>query len=217
VLLWTYPGIVTGTPYRAFFTAELDLGLRWRHPTTVRIAGINPRRESAAESLLAGLLPEGTRFVALAEHIDDQSVLRAHIVLADGTDVASLIRHARPELPTATYGGAWDKTWRYPATVVKVCDADTFRARVDLGVRTVQEVNIRVGHVNAPESDTAEGQAATVWAEGVLQPGAAVDLHSRSLDKYGRPLADVTLPDCSDYARRLLDASHAIPYEGGPR
>lgn len=217
MLLWTYPGIVTGELDRAKFPAELDLGMRWRHPTLIRIAGINPYRGTPAAHRVAELLPEGTRFLALAEHIGHQDTVRAHVILADGTDVASLVKHQRPDLPVATYGGSWNGTWRYPATVIRCCDADTARMRIDLGVPTALEANVRVGHVNAPEAGTAEGQAATVWAERVLRPGSQVDLHSRGLDKYGRPLADVRLPDGSDYAHRLIDAGHAIPYEGGSR
>lgn len=217
MLLWTYPGTVIGPCDRAVFAAELDLGMRWRHPTLIRIAGINPYRGTPAAQRVTDLLPEGTPFLIVTEHAGHDDTLRAHVALADGTDIASLVKHQRPEIPVATYGGDWAGTWRYPATVLRVCDADTVRVSLDMGVPTRLDANVRVGHVNAPEAGTAEGQAATVYAEQLLQPGIHVDLHSRGLDKYGRPLADVRLPDGGDYGRRLINAGHAVPYEGGRR
>jgi endonuclease YncB( thermonuclease family) len=217
VPLWTYPGVVTGPIDRADFPADLDLGFRWRLPAQVRIAGLQPHRGSPVARETANMLPVGTQFLALAQRIGHDQQIRAHIILADGTDVASIIRSRTPELPPATYGGRFDRTWRYPATVLRVCDADTFAARIDLGTPYRYDVNVRIRHVNAPEVSTVEGQAATVWAERVLLPGATVEITSRGLDKYGRPLADVVLPDGSDYGKRLIDAGHAVPYEGGPR
>jgi endonuclease YncB( thermonuclease family) len=216
-LLWTYPGVVTGPCDRQYVPAELDLGLRLKHPVTVHIAGIAPRRGSSHAVRVQELLPEGTRFVALAARIGHDADVLAHLVLPDGTDIANRIKIRRTDLPAAHYGGRFDKTWRYPATVIRCCDADTIRMRIDLGVPTTIEANIRVAHLNAPETGTAEGQAATVWAERALAPGAQVELHSRGLDKYGRPLAEVLMPDGRDYGQRLIDAGHAVPYEGGKR
>ncbi|WP_433731040.1 thermonuclease family protein [Actinoplanes sp. CA-051413] len=219
MLLWTYPGTVTGPCDRATFSAELDLGLRWRHPTAVRIAGLSPHRGSPHARRIAELLPEGAKFLALAQPIGHDAELRAHVILPGGADVASLIREKQPELPAARYGGRWNGKWmwRWPATVLRACDADTITCDIDMGVPTHLQVNVRVAHVNAPETGTAEGQAATVWAEQALPSGMTVELTSRGMDKWQRPLAEITLADGRDYGARLIDAGHAVLYEGGPR
>lgn len=214
--LWTFPGVVTGPVVGPLFAAELDLGCRLFQPIVIHLAGINPRRGGSTEAKLQEMLPEGTRFVALAQRITGDE-LRAHICLRAGGDIVSTLRHrADPQL-RADYGGGFDKVWRYPATVVRAEDGDTTKARLDMGVPTRYVNAVRVRHVNSAEHRTVQGDSDAAYATAELSPGLPITVTSHSLEKYGRVLGDITLPDGSDYASLLLAAGHAVPYEGGAR
>lgn len=102
--------------------------------------------------------------------------------------------------------------WTVPATVQRVIDGDTCELLLDLGWRVTYRANARIIGVNAPEVSTAEGRAARDWARNLLPAGTTVTFTSKSLDKYGRPLGSVILPDGRDYATALLEAGHAAPY-----
>jgi micrococcal nuclease len=108
-------------------------------------------------------------------------------------------------------------TWTCPATVLRIVDADTLRLAIDAGFKITYTADIRVGHCNAPELRTPEGQAARDFVLTLLTIGDAVTFASRRLDKYGRPLGDVTLADGRDLGKLLIDNGHAVAYEGGAR
>lgn len=101
--------------------------------------------------------------------------------------------------------------WTYPATVARVVDGDTVRLTLDLGLHLHHLSNCRIRGINAPEMGTAEGKAAKVAAEEMLPPGAQVVFVSRQLDKYGRPLGDLSRSGV-DFATAMLAAGHAVPY-----
>lgn len=106
--------------------------------------------------------------------------------------------------------------WQVPGTVVRVVDADTMIVLCDLGWRISLKTSVRLFGVNAPELNTAEGQAALHFVQAVLQPGDEINLVSHKLlgntDKYGRVLASITLPDGRDLSTMLLQSDHAVPY-----
>lgn len=115
--------------------------------------------------------------------------------------------------------------WTVPATITRVVDADTFDAILDLGWHISYHAKIRLAGVNAPEMNTPEGRAARNWALDVLgltgpTITAPVQVISRSLDKYGRVLADVHFDlDPVGQGRRhyngeLLAAGHAVVMKG---
>lgn len=104
--------------------------------------------------------------------------------------------------------------WTVPATVVRVIDGDTVVVTLDLGWWIYKEDHVRVAHINAPELSTDAGKAARTYADMLLQPGTAVTIVSHSLDKYGRALGTITLPDGSDFGTKMLSSGHAVPYEG---
>jgi endonuclease YncB( thermonuclease family) len=102
--------------------------------------------------------------------------------------------------------------WTVPATVVSIVDGDTFHLDLDLGWHITYQARVRIAHVNAPELSTAVGIAARVWAESVIKPGDSVVFHSKSLDKWGRPLGDMAFGPAKsriDYGTALLGAGHA--------
>lgn len=108
-------------------------------------------------------------------------------------------------------------TWTVPATVLRVVDADTFHLLLDLGWAISLKARARLAHINAPELATDAGKAARDYAVNALPVGVTVMFTSHCLDKYGRPLGAITMPDGRDYAEVLLAAGHAVAYEGGPR
>lgn len=217
--LWAYPGVVTAPIYGNTFTADLDLGLRWRHTTLVRVAGIRPQPGSTAADILIQALPVGATFTAYAQRIGHQDTLVAHIVTPGAdTDLVSRIRGRRSPLPEATYGAQPGKTWRYPATTRRVVDADTIWCCIDMGCPTTHVAPVRVIGVDALETGAAAGIAASTWVKQALPPGTPVTVTSRILDKYGRPLGDVTLPDGTSLGQALLATGRAKEYDGhGPR
>lgn len=102
--------------------------------------------------------------------------------------------------------------WTVPATVVSVVDGDTAHLLLDLGwYISYGPVRARIAHINAPELSTPEGVAARDFALTLLPAGLKVTFASHSLDKYGRPLGSITLPDGRDYGQVMLDSGHAVP------
>ena len=107
------------------------------------------------------------------------------------------------------------QVWTVPATVLSVTDADTVRVLLDLGWRISYTAAVRLEAVNAPELSTLTGKAARAFAVGLLPVGAKVTVHSHALDKYGRVLGRITLPDGRDFAQALMAAGHAVTYGKG--
>jgi endonuclease YncB( thermonuclease family) len=100
-------------------------------------------------------------------------------------------------------------TWSYPAVVVRVIDGDTVRLDLDLGLHIWRTDNCRIAGMNAPEMNTPEGKAAKADAEAMLPIDAHVLFVSRQLDKYGRPLGDLSRNGV-DFATAMIAAGHAV-------
>jgi micrococcal nuclease len=103
--------------------------------------------------------------------------------------------------------------WTVPATVVRVVDGDTLILDLDLGWRVWRRgERCRLAGINCPELRTDAGHAAVTFVRELLPPMvlSTVIFRSSSLDKYGRPLGDVELPDGRDLATVLLGAGHAV-------
>lgn len=83
--------------------------------------------------------------------------------------------------------------------------------RLDLGWHISYEARVRISHINAPELNTTGGQLAKAYAETLLPVGAKVYFSSYSLDKYGRPLGSILLPNDETFASKMLLAGHAAP------
>lgn len=104
-------------------------------------------------------------------------------------------------------------TWIVPAAILDWHDADTATVRADLGWGIQYKTRVRIEHCNAPELATPAGKAALAWCHAFLPPGLTVTLTSRKLEKYGRVLGSLTLPNGQDYCAALIQAGHAVPYE----
>jgi len=102
-----------------------------------------------------------------------------------------------------------DWPWRFEARVRRIVDADTLDLAVDVGFSVDVRARIRVADIDAPETKTPEGKAATVWAETLLaaSPWVVVETEfDRTFDRY---VGRISLADGTDYATRLLEAGHA--------
>lgn len=110
------------------------------------------------------------------------------------------------------------RDWIVPCIVVSVTDGDSVWVDADLGWHLTLRTPVRVAHINAPETSTDAGKAARDYARLILPVGRHLILTSHSLDKYGRSLGTLTFAtDGMDYGALMIDAGHAVPYEGGAR
>lgn len=117
----------------------------------------------------------------------------------------------------------YDSAPRYPATVVRVVDGDTFEARVQAwpGIEIVTKVRLR--NIDAPEmrgrcgQELAMAQAARDKLAAMLAEGP-VSIAQVSLDKYGgRVLANASAGPVGDVGTALLEAGLVRRYAGGRR
>jgi micrococcal nuclease len=89
--------------------------------------------------------------------------------------------------------------YTYKAEVIRVIDGDTIKFRIDLGFRTYMEANCRLFGINCKELTAKEQEmraaaySAKEYVESILSEGDYVILHSKKLDKYGRPLVLVEI------------------------
>lgn len=99
----------------------------------------------------------------------------------------------------------------YPARVVRLVDGDTVHLEIDLGFHLhLIDRSTRIAGIDAPELTTEAGKAARDYAAKLLPIGTAIQLRSHSLDKYGRVLGSLTLPDGSDYGQAMIAARQAV-------
>lgn len=102
--------------------------------------------------------------------------------------------------------------WTVPARLVRVVDADTLVLDLDLGWHVWRkDERCRLAGINAPELNTPEGVIARDWVVALLPGFPMVAFTSHSLDKYGRPLGTVHLPDGRVLNDLILAAGHAVP------
>ena len=82
-------------------------------------------------------------------------------------------------------------TYIYRATLVRVVDGDTYELLIDLGMRVAHRALVRLHGFYAPESRTAEGQAATARASELLTGQSLVVQTFKDQQTFARWLADV--------------------------
>lgn len=109
--------------------------------------------------------------------------------------------------------------YEYAATVLRIVDGDTLHATIDLGFDQRVDKTLRLAGIDAPEKNTPEGFAALAWLEQRLALSGMRVLITTEKDrreKYGRYLA--WLVDGEDSINmQMIDAGHAVPYDGGKR
>lgn len=108
--------------------------------------------------------------------------------------------------------------YTFPCVVDRVVDGDTIVVVIDVGFRIFIKQPIRLYGINAPENSTPAGKEATAYVTSLLPAGTSVACHTHSpqanagYEKYGRWLAEVTLPDGTDLADLMVATGHAVPY-----
>lgn len=81
--------------------------------------------------------------------------------------------------------------WTYPAKLVRVVDGDTVILDLDVGFRMKREgASYRLLRINAPEMNTADGQAAKGWLESFLV-GKSLCATTQKSDSFGRYLVEL--------------------------
>lgn len=93
--------------------------------------------------------------------------------------------------------------------VSEVIDGDTFKGDAILPLDIKKGITVRVLGLNSPElhkgtdMEKAEGIRAKWKANSLLQ-GKTVKITTAGEDKYGRTLADVTLPDGTNFTKTMI-------------
>lgn len=94
----------------------------------------------------------------------------------------------------------------FSGRVVGLADGDT----IDV-LRNSRPVRVRLHGIDCPESGQAFGRQARQYTSK-LAFGRTVKVHVRGMDRYGRFVADVLLPDGSSLNRELVRAGLAWHY-----
>jgi len=81
--------------------------------------------------------------------------------------------------------------YKYAAKVDRVVDGDTVDAVMDLGFHVAIKIRCRLARVNAVELYAPGGKDAKLTVQMLLPVGKDVFIHSTSLDKYGRSIAEI--------------------------
>jgi endonuclease YncB( thermonuclease family) len=85
-----------------------------------------------------------------------------------------------------------DGDYLYRCRVVRVIDADTLLAHVDLGFEVIKEQRVRLSLVDAPEAKTRAGRRAADWVrERLATAGQVVVKTVKAGDAHGRYVAHV--------------------------
>jgi micrococcal nuclease len=110
-------------------------------------------------------------------------------------------------------------------TVLSVLDGDTVKVRIDdCRPAFLCEVSVRVNGIDTPEShmppakcveEKRMGQAAALYARGLLSPGESVTARFDHPDKFGgRWDGDIALPDGRWLGETMIAHGLARPYGG---
>jgi endonuclease YncB( thermonuclease family) len=102
--------------------------------------------------------------------------------------------------------------YEYAARVLRIIDADSIIMHIDLGFSVWVKVPIRVLGVDAPERGTKAGHAAGLFAHVLLHEVDGLIVRTQFDRSFARWLGAITLPDGTDYAQRLIEAGHGVPY-----
>jgi len=101
--------------------------------------------------------------------------------------------------------------YRYKGKVLRVVDADTVDARIDLGFSTFVEQRFRIDSFDAPETwrprnelEKAHGKEATKRALELLMDKDLIFVTSKTAGIYGRYGAKIFLEDGRDYAQVMI-------------
>ena len=98
--------------------------------------------------------------------------------------------------------------YEYGIRLLRVVDADTIRADIDMGFRAwLHDATLRLLRINAPEMNTQEGKDAAVWLAQYLMGGKLIATTYKG-DSFGRWLAEIT-KDGENVSDALVAAGQA--------
>jgi micrococcal nuclease len=107
----------------------------------------------------------------------------------------------------------------YPATLIRIIDGDTFKARIDLGFSTYRNETVRMSGINTPESRTRDlkekrhGLAAKKQLSDILTNADQLVIVVKDVGKFGRALG-IVYADGLDVNVDLINKGYAYPYGG---
>lgn len=116
-----------------------------------------------------------------------------------------------------------DKCFFYHANVIDVYDGDTIRVDIDLGFNmSLRNMKVRLAGIDTAEmksKDAALKQRATEARDWLRAKclGKDIFLESLGLDKYGRWLGRLHMPDGSCLNDLLITSGLAVSYDGGTK
>lgn len=104
--------------------------------------------------------------------------------------------------------------YTYKAEIIKVIDADTVDAFVDVGFKHYTMQRFRLAAIDAPELRSEGGKIAKAWLISYFnRHGVRCIIESRKSDSFGRWLAFITCKNQTNTVNdELLKAGHAKPY-----
>lgn len=122
-------------------------------------------------------------------------------------------------------------TYVYDGKVVRLKDGDTLVLEIAGWPAPFNPIDVRVDGIDTPESrqtsgkkkikkcELAMGRKSSAYAKSILRPGDMVKVIYKEgrHEKYGRLLADITLPNGKDMATEMISAGHAKAYDGGAK
>jgi micrococcal nuclease len=124
-------------------------------------------------------------------------------------------------LPAVGQTPAPGPCYTYTVVVHRVVDGDTLNLDLALGFDVwMQDQNIRLAHIDAPEMPSDAGKAAKAYLESLIGPLPAKLVMASmkdAQDKYGRYLGVFLTPSGVNVNEAMVAAGHAVPYEGGAR
>ncbi|MBV6633886.1 MAG: thermonuclease family protein [Alphaproteobacteria bacterium] len=107
------------------------------------------------------------------------------------------------------------------AVVERVVDGDTFDVRLTPWPGLTVDGRIRVPDIQAPETfrpdceiERVKGEAATDWLRDRIEGKKVVLLNVEPATWAGRFTATVIDPTGADIAKALIEAGHALPWDG---
>lgn len=107
--------------------------------------------------------------------------------------------------------------YTYTAEVLKVIDGDTIQLNIDLGFRVSFKANCRLNGLNTSElnskieDERIDAVRSKSFLEGNCPIGSQVNIISKKLDKYGRPLVEVYNGDIN-INELMIKEGYAKPY-----
>jgi len=93
-------------------------------------------------------------------------------------------------------------------TLARVSDGDTIVVKSDKDL-----LKVRLYGIDCPEIEQPQGEQAKGLVAALMAPGSGVQLEAVDVDRFGRTVAIVTLPDGSILQERLLSEGFAWVFD----